>query len=261
VNKDRESAFDAVAETYDRVRPSYPEALFDVLFEHLGVSPNDVRACEIGAGTGKATSALLERGAHVTAVELGPNLAAFLRAKFASESRLEVIVGGFEDVALEPASFDLVLSATAFHWIDPAVRLTKSHAILRSGGVLAVVDTNQIAADTDRGFFDRCQPIYQRYYPGEDPTEQLDEDLTPPVFKELQQSHLFEDVRLWRYRWDQRYSTAQYADLVRSYSNTQALPPKQRAGLIAGLSALIDAEFRGEVTRPLVVTLTTGKRL
>jgi hypothetical protein len=131
---------------------------------------------------------------------------------------------------------------------------------LRSGGVLAVVDTNQIAADTDRGFFDRCQSIYEPYYPGEEPTEQLGEDLTPPVFEELQQSHLFEDVRLWRYRWDQRYSTTAYADLVRSYSNTQALPLEQREGLVAGLSALIDAEFGGEVTRPLVITLTAGRR-
>ncbi|MEO9255911.1 MAG: class I SAM-dependent methyltransferase [Tepidiformaceae bacterium] len=254
----RQSAFDAVAETYDRVRPSYPEPLFDDLFTYLD-GPASPAVCEIGAGTGKATASLLRHGAHVTAIELGPNMATFLRTKFVGETRLEVLTGAFEEVLIEPHSFDLVLSATAFHWLDPSSRLTKSHAVLRAGGALAVIDTNQVASDADRGFFERCQPIYDRYYPGESHTAAAGPDITPPAFVEILKSALFDDVRLWRYPWDQHYSTSAYADLVMSYSNTQSLPSEQRDGLVADLCALIDAEFGGEVTRPLVVTLVTGR--
>lgn len=253
----RQSAFDAVAEAYDRVRPSYPEPLFDDLFAYLG-APASPAVCEISAGTGKATASRLQRRMHVTAIELGPNMAAFLRMQFVDETRFKVVTGAFEEVAIRPNSFDLVLSATAFHWLEPETRLTKSHAILRAGGVLAVIDTNQVASDADCGFFERCQPIYDHYYPGETSIEAPGQDVTPPVFAEIRA--LFDDVRLWRYPWDQRYSTRAYADLVMSYSNTQALPPPQRDGLVTDLCALVDAEFGGEVTRPLVITLVAARK-
>jgi hypothetical protein len=66
---------------------------------------------------------------------------------------------------------------------------------------------------------------------------------------------------MYRYRWDQTYPTEMYADLVRSYSNTQAMPRDQREALIADLCALIDAEFDGYVIRPLIVTLVAGRKV
>ena len=87
-----------------------------------------------------------------------------------------------------------------------------------------------------------------------------DGGVRPEAFGEVSGSGLFEDVRLWRYPWDQRYSTAEYADLVRSYSNTQSLGPKRGEELIADLAALVDAEFEGYVVRPLVITLVAARR-
>ncbi len=67
-------------------------------------------------------------------------------------------------------------------------------------------------------------------------------------------------MRLHRFRHDQTYPTDQYADLVRSYSNTQMMPREQREALIADLCALIDAEFDGYVVRPLVITLILARK-
>src|SRR5574341_2171998 len=100
-------AFDRVPEIYDRVRPVYPEGLFDDLFERLPVPGERIRVIEIGAGTGKATASLLARGARVTAVEPGPNMAAFLRRRFPGEARLEVLNAMFEDAPLPQGAFDL----------------------------------------------------------------------------------------------------------------------------------------------------------
>lgn len=253
------SFFDDVAGLYDRVRPSYPDALWDDLFAELEPSGPSLEAIEIGPGTGKATAALLARGAHVTGIEPGPQLSAFLREKFAGQP-LTVITSKFEDAPLAPESCDLVLAATSFHWVRPEVRLAKSHTILRPGGTLAVINTEQIASDTDRGYFARSQHIYRRYFPYELVRPTPGEAVVPREFPQIAESPLFEAPTLGRYRWDQRYPTADYADLVRSYSNSARMPRAERESLIADLSALIDAEFDGYVIRPLIMTLTTARR-
>ena len=255
----RASAFDAVAETYDRVRPSYPRALFVDLWEFAGAG-HEPEILEVGAGTGKATAPLLTAGARVTAVELGPNLAAFLGRKFAANPRLRVVNQAFEEAELPAAAFDMVVAATAFHWLDPVTRLGRCHGLLRPGGTLAIIDTNQVASAADRGFFERCTPIYRRFYPDEAVSPLAGRDIVPPAFVEVEASGLFEDVRLWRYAWDQRYSTGEYGDLVRSYSNTQSLGGQRGEELVAELSALVDGEFEGYVVRPLVITLVAARR-
>lgn len=87
--QDPRLSFNEAAEIYDRVRPSYPAVLFDALFDLLPSKPEIV---EVGPGTGQATKNLLARGASVRAVEIGPALAAILRANLTSD-RLDISVG------------------------------------------------------------------------------------------------------------------------------------------------------------------------
>jgi len=65
-------SFDPAAEIYDEIRPSYPAAVFDYLFDLLPPRPNIL---EVGPGTGQATRDLLRRGAVVHAIEIGPAMA------------------------------------------------------------------------------------------------------------------------------------------------------------------------------------------
>jgi len=257
-------AFDEVPEIYDRVRPTYPGQAFDDMFSYLEteLSVAEAAVLEIGPGTGKATRSLLEHGARVVAVEIGPSLAAFLERKLCPEfpGRLHVINSSFEECDVEQQSLDLVVSATAFHWIDPAVRMQKSHDALRPEGAIAIIMTNQIRSDVDRGFFEHVLPIYKKYRPDERPAAVPDENVVPDEYDEVKSSGLFVDVVLKRYRWDQTYATDAYADLVRSYANTQVMPEEPREALIADLCRVIDEEYGGSVTRPLVITLTLGRR-
>jgi hypothetical protein len=198
----------------------------------------------------------------VTAVELGPRLAEFLARKFRAQPQLTVVNTAFEDVQLSESAWDLVFSATAYHWVASETRTTKPHALLKTGGVLAVVDTIQVRDEADRGYFERSQALYARYWPGHatfHPSPPPD-DVEPPMLEEMRASGLFEDVRLWRYRWDQRYSVDAYISLVRSYSNTYALAPGPRESFLADLRAFVLAEEGAYVLRPLVVTLVAGRR-
>ena len=130
---DRRLSFNEVPEIYDEIRPSYPAALYESLFEMLPSSPVIV---EVGPGTGQATKDLLDRGAWVHAVEIGPATAAKLRSNLPTD-RLSVTVGDFERVAIAPATFDAVFSATAYHWISPQAQTDRPAAVLRAGGVVA----------------------------------------------------------------------------------------------------------------------------
>ena len=60
----RARSFGLVAEEYERGRPTYPMAAISWL---LGDEPVDV--VDLGAGTGKLTSALVAAGHRVVAVE------------------------------------------------------------------------------------------------------------------------------------------------------------------------------------------------
>jgi len=261
---ERRVSFDGVAEIYDRVRHSYPPQAFADLFAYLreGREVPTPEILEIGPGTGKATRALLDAGAKVTGVELGSKMASFLRGAFAGDPRLTVVEGSFEEVDFPTGSFDVITAATAFHWVDPAVRIEKSIELLRPLGVLATLSTVQVASEVARGFFERTSPIYDAYgesgehgYLAPEP-----EEATPPEFEELRAHAGLRDAVLLGYRWDQTYSTRQYADLLRSYSNMQMMAPAAREGLISELCQLIDADFGGHVVRPLVIALAMARR-
>src|SRR5437016_6476289 len=90
------AGFDDDAVAFDRTRPGCPEELFDDLVR-LGHLVTGKRVLEVGAGTGQATVPLARRGLAVTAIELGPELAAVARTKLARFESVTVVTGSFED--------------------------------------------------------------------------------------------------------------------------------------------------------------------
>src|ERR687893_1866505 len=146
-SSDKRLSFNEVPDIYDEIRPSYPAALYDVLFEMLPRHPEIV---EVGPGTGQATKDLLDRGATVHAIEIGPATAAKLRSNLSTE-RLRVTVGDFEEVAIAPSSADAVFSATAYHWISPQAQTDRPAMLLRPNGLVAIVDLIQVTSPEDHG--------------------------------------------------------------------------------------------------------------
>lgn len=250
-------AFDDVAEIYDSVRPSYPADLFDALFTML---PTDPMVVEVGPGTGQATRDLLARGASVLAIEIGPSMAATLQRNVSSD-RLRVSVGDFETETVSPASADAVFSATAYHWISKAAQTDRPAAILRPGGVVAIVDLIQVEANEDSGFFAAAQPVYARHGQAHVGAPAPARDAADPAIRHvLGADARFDSVRVRRYDWDQTYSASQYRQLMLSYSVTQMMDEPEQVRLLDDIESLVTQEFGGAVVRPLVVTLTTAVR-
>ncbi len=248
-------SFNEAAEIYDAIRPSYPAAMFDVLFEML---PSNPMVVEVGPGTGQATRDLLARGAAVHAIEIGPSMAAKLRSNLPSE-RLRVSVGDFEQTAIATGSADVVFSATAYHWISPGAQADRPALILRPGGVVAIVDLIQVDSPDDVGFFTACQPVYERYGQGHTLPPAPTRDAVDPAIRQiLDDDDRFHDVTVRRWDWNQTYTARQYQQLMLSYSGTQMMNEPDRRRLVDDMAAFIDEHFAGSVTRPLVVALTTA---
>ena len=186
-------SFNEVPEIYDRVRPSYPTDLFNALFEMLPTEPVIV---EVGPGTGQATKDLLTRGASVLAIEIGPGTAARLRSNLPPD-RLRVSVGDFEVIEIQDGGVDAVFSATAYHWISPEAQTDRPAAILRPGGVMAIIDLIQVDSPEDTGFFAAAQLIYDRFGQGHTgPPAPNRRNVDPAIRSVLDGDPRFDSVRV-----------------------------------------------------------------
>jgi SAM-dependent methyltransferase len=130
-DRGRRHSFGAVAEDYDRARPSYPAAAVRWM---LGPGRHDV--IDLGAGTGKLTAVLLTEGHQVVAVEPLEQLRAKLTA---APPTTQVLSGYAEDIPLPDRCADAVVVGQAFHWFDTTPALEEIARILRPGGMLGLL--------------------------------------------------------------------------------------------------------------------------
>jgi SAM-dependent methyltransferase len=195
------------------------------------------------------------QGWDCVAVELGAELAAVARRNLARYPRVQVVTAAFEDWPLPAEPFDIVVAATAFHWIDPAVRVAKAADALRPGGVLATIATHHVAGG-DEGFFVEVQACYERWDPDTTPGLRLPAAAeVPAVRDELDRSGRFGPVEFRRYQWERSYSTAGYLEVLLTYSGHRALEPAAQARLLGCLAELINARFGGRISKRYLTEL------
>jgi ubiquinone/menaquinone biosynthesis C-methylase UbiE len=133
--------FDGVAELYEACRLGYPSEIVEFAVATAGVAA-DSMVLEVGCGTGQLTERLAGFGFRLTAIDIGPSMIAAVRRHLAG-SAVSFHVASFEDFVAAEVSFDLIVSGTAFHWIDPEVKWRKPARLLRPGGWLALLATGE----------------------------------------------------------------------------------------------------------------------
>lgn len=251
----RRATFDEVAALYDAVRPGYPAELYGDIHALSGV-PDGGDVLEIGCGTGQATLPLARGGYRVICVELGDELAAIARRNLAAYPDVDVRVGAFETEPLPEAAFDLVVSATAFHWVAPE-SYPKLARVLRPRGAVALFWNKHIAGAVDGGFFDRIQTLYQQDAPEftEDWKGLPSADELPDESAALSDTGLFGKFTVRRYPWVARYNAVDYVNQLGTYSDHLALPADRRQRLHDGIARMIDDEFGGEIAKQYLAVL------
>jgi SAM-dependent methyltransferase len=243
----RRTSFDRKAAQYDAARPSYPEALVADVLERTAAT----RLLELGAGTGKATERFMRHACTITALEPGPQLAAILRAK--ATPNVTVVEARFEDFA--GADFDLVYAAQAFHWIDPAVRYARTAAVARW---LAIITNEKAAIDPElRAELDAA---YERYLPYPDRHAGEVEYARARWSSELEASGRFGPVHVGEFPWHASYTTAEYLQLLDTYSDHATLPADRQQPLYAAIGEALDRRG-GRIAIPYVSLVVLARSL
>lgn len=257
---DRRTSFGEDAELYDRARPGYPEELFDDLARSAGLRAGD-RVLEVGCGTGQATLPLARRDYRVEAVELSGALAEVARRNLRGHPNVVVTVGAFEDVPSPAEPFDLVLAASAFHWVDPAVRYARAAEMLRPAGWIAIVHTHHVSGGTLE-FFEESQSCYRSFFSRSADEFHLPRSEEVPLNDaQLEGSGRFGRAISRTYAWGVTYRTSEYLDLLRTYSDHRSLGPVRREELLACLGDLLNERFAGQVRKAHLTVVTMAPRL
>jgi SAM-dependent methyltransferase len=231
--------FETTADLYEAARPSYTADLFNDLISLAGLEPG-TRLLEIGCATGKATRALLERGFSVVCVEMGARLAERARRNL-DGLPVDIHVEPFETWDGEPETFDLVYAATAWHWVDPAIRYRKAHRLLRPAGHLAFWSARHAFPEGFDPFFTEIQEVYDAVgesRPGEWPPPLPDE--IPDDRSEIEVSGLFEVVAVRRYLWETPYTADEYIALLDTFSGHISMEGPKREHLYGEIRQRIE---------------------
>ena len=251
-------AFGANPGGYHAARPAYPDWVFEVLCERCGLAPKSA-TFEIGSGTGTATRRLLELGANpLVAVEPDDRLAAFLQQTIADDA-LTVVTSTFEDAVLREAGFHLGLSATAFHWLDEDLALTKVAKLLRPGGWWAMVWN--IFGDRHRP--DPFHEATNILLNGSSIPSARDADLpfaldTGARMAALERTHAFDNIEHQTSAWSLTLDPGQTVALYATYSNINIRPDRET--VLAELGRIARDEFHGRVIRNIVTSLYVARR-
>ena len=125
-------------ESYVRSRPSYPQALIELLEVECGLTPGWAVA-DIGSGTGILSRLFLESGCRVYGVEPNLEMRRAGEALLATHRFFTSLDGTAEDTGLPDAAVDLVAAGQAFHWFEAKAARREFSRLLRPQGWVVLV--------------------------------------------------------------------------------------------------------------------------
>lgn len=269
--------FDRLAKRYDTARPGYPDAAIEQVQASCELKPGS-RLLEIGCGTGQATAALAATGCHIRCLEPGARLAALARRNLAGCTNVEVVVTSFEAAEENPGTFDAVVSATAFHWIDPTVGFPKAATVARPGGHLALMTNAHVAGGTEDQVAAEFGALHRRLAPqvgmwtpadmGEVVTRARGGGDIAHVWSRVDRKfveppavdHLFEPPSVSVYPWLANYDRRSYLAMMSTQSSYALLGGWQRRRLLSAMGAVIDRRLGGTITKAYLTIVATARR-
>jgi SAM-dependent methyltransferase len=231
----------------------------DAIIRLTGASPGTA-IFEVGAGTGKATVLLAERGLRILALEPDPAMAAIARANCTSHSDVEIVESDFERFPV-PERRPAIISAQAWHWVDPETRYRKAHEALLPGGKLLAMWTapdwescalRQAFAEVYRATVPDMAADFPMH-PASDPPS-----LAGDWHREIAGAEAFGDPAVESFPWRQRYTGAEYAGLLATHQDHILLADADQVAVLKGIDVAVaragGAFTMSYVTRVCVAT-------
>lgn len=235
---DLRKTFNTDEYNYDKSRPDYPKELFKDIFDYVNLSENS-NALEIGIGTGQATLPFLNKGFNVIAVELGDKLARYCAQKFSNFDNFSIINSDFIKADLPKNSFDLIYSATAFHWIPKDSGYTKIRSLLKSDGAVALFWNHPFVSNVSDKTNLASMAVYKKYRPNDKTPIEFDSTKCQEQIEELKH-YGFTNIKSKVYKRIRKLTSEEYISLIKTYCDHNALSEKIRNAFESDMKQAID---------------------
>jgi SAM-dependent methyltransferase len=256
--------FNEVPELYDRVRPGYPDEMVADLVAITGLDDTS-SVLEVGCGTGQATRSLAALGCSVTAVEPGVEMAALARQRLATFGNVEIETSTFEEWDDRGARFDLVVSASAWHWVDPSIGWQRAHDVLKPRGWMALLGNVVVRRPGEPEVYAETADLHERFSPGNPDWGH------PPLEDEVRSTGegwglvddpggLFGPPIVRWYPTVQWFNGDGFADLLRSTSVYRRLDREVREPLLDAIGERIRTRMGDRAPRRYLSVLRVGQR-
>ncbi|WP_157253798.1 class I SAM-dependent methyltransferase [Nonomuraea typhae] len=247
-------SFGVDAQRYDQARPGYPDALVARIV--TGSPGPDV--LDVGCGTGIAARQFQAAGCAVLGVEPDARMAAFARSR-----GLQVEVATFESWQPAGRTFDAVIAAQAWHWVDPVTGTAKAAQVLRPGGRLAifghVYEPPAEVAEPFAAAYRKAAP--DAPFSGQPAGRPLDlyQAAYAKAAEKIRETGQFGEPEQWRFDWERSYTRDQWLDLLPTTGGLTQLPPEHLAGILDAVGGAIDA-LGGRFTMTYTTLATSAVR-
>jgi len=247
--------FGADAGRYDRARPTYPADLVDRI---IAASPGR-EVLDVGCGTGISARLFQAAGCQVLGVDPDPRM-----AELARQGGTEVEVAKFEDWDPGGRTFDAVIAAQSWHWVDRVAGAAKAAAVLRPGGRLAVFwNVFGPPKDLREAFgevFRRVDPDSASGGIWDKPLIDLYRGGWAQMADVIRRAGTFGEPEEWLSYWERPYTRDEWLDVVPTTGGFTRRPEAIQRELLAGLGAAVDAAG-GAFTMSYTTLTGTAARL
>lgn len=137
--------YDRLADIYDLRWRNYIFNTLTFLHNWERIELQD-RVLDVACGTGEFERLLLERNPtqKITGIDISENMLSVAKEKYQTYPNVEFHQASVHSLPFASQSFDLVVSANAFHYFDePEVALAEMKRVLKPNGKLVILDWNK----------------------------------------------------------------------------------------------------------------------
>ena len=223
--------FDTAVSNYDKMRPGYVDEIYQAIFKYVPIDENS-NVVEVGSGSGQATLPVLKTGCKLTAVEYGENFSELLKSKFKAFPKFSVVTGKFEEVSLEEDAFDLIFSATAFHWVPEKEGYEKVYRMLKKGGAFARFANRPRNCQNEPELGEEIQELYNEYYNKQhnikSGTKKWFTEEDAKAISLIPEKYGFTDIKYFLFYRERVFTASEYTKLLGTYSDHIAIEESVR---------------------------------
>lgn len=248
--KGLEWTFDTVASKYEKLRPGYTDELYKMIFDYITIDSLS-NVVEVGIGGGQATLPILKTGCTLTGIECGEIFSKLCEEKFKEYQKFSVITDKFENVSFSDSKYDLVYSASAFHWVPEDIGYAKVYAMLKSGGAFARFANHPYRDKGNIVLSEEIEKLYTKYY-----YKYYDIDIkSEKEYSEEQamqraqiaKKYGFIDIKHALFYRTRTFSAKEYTELLGTYSDHIAIEETIRTEFFSKIEETIN-QYGGSFT-------------